>query len=63
MTTDYKNVPPNWAIIFVAAGIMVLSWLVYANRAGADPDRICKTVCWIDGYGQRVCETRCQDNE
>jgi hypothetical protein len=53
---------PVWVVIVVALSIFLLSWIVYSPTAKGD-DTVCETVCWIDGWGRRVCETRCRSND
>jgi hypothetical protein len=56
------NEVPIWLIVSVAVAITVLSYCVYTPPAKGQ-DRICETVCEIDGWGRRVCKTVCRDNE
>lgn len=42
--------------ILVLTSLLVLGWAVYAKA-----DSQCVTKCHIDGWGNRVCVTTCQD--
>ena len=61
MTHRDKQVP-WWVAALVLVTVMVLSYWVYTPKA-AGQDRICETVCEIDGWGRQVCKTVCRDNE
>jgi len=50
-----------WVVIVVAIALFLLSAVIHTSTAKGDT--VCETVCWVDGWGRRVCETRCRDND